>query len=146
MKYLLLSLAVLVPVAGVSLLAAPRGSRARRDHWLAAGIAAGALIVLTAVFDSLMIHADLFYYADELISGMRIGLAPIEDFAYPIAGVLLLPVLWRIFARGGDDALSLRARLRALFWASRPVSWIRSEEHTSELQSSGHLVCRLLLE
>src|SRR5690625_166862 len=126
MKYLLLSLAVLVPVAGVSLLAAPRGSRARRDHWLAAGIAAGALIVLTAVFDSLMIHADLFYYADELISGMRIGLAPIEDFAYAIAGVLLLPVLWRMFARGGDDALSLRARLRALFWASRPVSWINT--------------------
>src|SRR5690625_1479528 len=126
MKYLLLSLAVLVPVAGVSLLAAPRGGRARRDHWLAAGIAAGALIVLTAVFDSLMIHADLFYYADEFISGMRIGLAPIEDFAYPIAGVLLLPVLWRIFARGEDDALSLRARLRALFWASRPVSWINT--------------------
>lgn len=139
MKYLLLSLAVLVPVAGVSLLAVPRGSRARRDHWLAAGIAAGALIVLTAVFDSLMIHADLFYYAGEFISGMRIGLAPIEDFAYPIAGVLLLPVLWRIFARGEDDApsvgsppspngapLSLRARLRALFWASRPVSWINT--------------------
>src|SRR5690625_6997443 len=55
---------------------------------------------------------------------MRIGLSPIEDFASPIAGVLLLPVLWRIFARGEDDALSLRARLRALFWASRPVSWI----------------------
>src|SRR5690625_5966351 len=26
-----------------------------------------------------------------------------------------------------------------------PVTW-RSEEHTSELQSRGHLVCRLLLE
>src|SRR5437660_9540371 len=24
--------------------------------------------------------------------------------------------------------------------------WVRSEEHTSELQSRGHLVCRLLLE
>src|SRR5207253_10031555 len=24
-------------------------------------------------------------------------------------------------------------------------SWLRSEEHTSELQSRGHLVCRLLL-
>src|SRR5207253_11454847 len=29
--------------------------------------------------------------------------------------------------------------------ASRPPVW-RSEEHTSELQSRGHLVCRLLLE
>src|SRR5690625_6136948 len=29
---------------------------------------------------------------------------------------------------------------------SRPPGWWRSEEHTSELQSRGHLVCRLLLE
>src|SRR5207253_7712282 len=28
----------------------------------------------------------------------------------------------------------------------RPDTLIRSEEHTSELQSRGHLVCRLLLE
>src|SRR5690625_7689170 len=28
----------------------------------------------------------------------------------------------------------------------RPAGWRRSEEHTSELQSRGHLVCRLLLE
>src|SRR5436305_10704192 len=27
-----------------------------------------------------------------------------------------------------------------------PVTWTRSEEHTSELQSRPHLVCRLLLE
>src|SRR5215510_15967677 len=27
-----------------------------------------------------------------------------------------------------------------------PDRWPRSEEHTSELQSRGHLVCRLLLE
>src|SRR5437870_9459866 len=27
-----------------------------------------------------------------------------------------------------------------------PRAWSRSEEHTSELQSRGHLVCRLLLE
>src|SRR5207253_11004277 len=30
--------------------------------------------------------------------------------------------------------------------ATRPVIFLRSEEHTSELQSRGHLVCRLLLE
>src|SRR5690625_6060996 len=29
---------------------------------------------------------------------------------------------------------------------TRPKSWVRSEEHTSELQSRGHLVCRLLQE
>src|SRR5690625_5366697 len=32
----------------------------------------------------------------------------------------------------------------SLFFA--PLSLVQSEEHTSELQSRGHLVCRLLLE
>src|SRR5690625_6717829 len=41
-----------------------------------------------------------------------------------------------------------RVKTRGFFM---PASWVaclivRSEEHTSELQSRGHLVCRLLLE
>src|SRR3989442_6140429 len=45
--------------------------------------------------------------------------------------------------RGGGARLSRRARLlRAV--GSSPTG--RSEEHTSELQSRPHLVCRLLLE
>src|SRR5207244_12697643 len=42
-----------------------------------------------------------------------------------------------------------RPRLQHHLWFSRParrVSPPRSEEHTSELQSPDHLVCRLLLE
>src|SRR5437870_7608723 len=31
-------------------------------------------------------------------------------------------------------------------WPEKPLNLQRSEEHTSELQSRGHLVCRLLLE
>src|SRR5690625_5479331 len=31
-------------------------------------------------------------------------------------------------------------------WLTTPQGELRSEEHTSELQSRGHLVCRLLLE
>src|SRR5207253_4511603 len=38
------------------------------------------------------------------------------------------------------------ASLRAMELFSSPWSCKRSEEHTSELQSRGHLVCRLLLE
>src|SRR5258708_19730958 len=41
-------------------------------------------------------------------------------------------------------------RSSAICWAVRPASAstasVRSEEHTSELQSPDHLVCRLLLE
>src|SRR3712207_8294447 len=37
------------------------------------------------------------------------------------------------------------AALRAARWVV-PSAWVRSEEHTSELQSRQYLVCRLLLE
>src|SRR3989442_7544035 len=36
--------------------------------------------------------------------------------------------------------------LFSAFWILAANSWMRSEEHTSELQSRPHLVCRLLLE
>src|SRR5690625_5578206 len=42
------------------------------------------------------------------------------------------------------DAIEVIAYLRARTRVTRPAK--RSEEHTSELQSRGHLVCRLLLE
>src|SRR2546430_5375208 len=34
----------------------------------------------------------------------------------------------------------------AFFWGAAPIAHVRSEEHTSELQSQSNLVCRLLLE
>src|SRR5437870_10682745 len=48
--------------------------------------------------------------------------------------------------RGRSTAATASARRRAVLpdRAANPAS--RSEEHTSELQSRGHLVCRLLLE
>src|SRR5690625_6099968 len=36
--------------------------------------------------------------------------------------------------------------ISAITWKQPMISASRSEEHTSELQSRGHLVCRLLLE
>src|SRR5690625_6836665 len=51
--------------------------------------------------------------------------------------------------RAGRNGRLLWRKGRA---AQHPLHWveqlhpIRSEEHTSELQSRGHLVCRLLLE
>jgi lycopene cyclase domain-containing protein len=59
-------------------------------------IAAVVLVILTAVFDNLMIAADLFTYPEHLISGIRIGLAPIEDFAYPICAAFAVPALFTL--------------------------------------------------
>src|SRR5258708_17711477 len=39
-----------------------------------------------------------------------------------------------------------RPRSRSFTWSATTSSPTRSEEHTSELQSPDHLVCRLLLE
>src|SRR2546422_5188110 len=43
-------------------------------------------------------------------------------------------------------ALPVMIYMTCLYWGVRWTSALRSEEHTSELQSRLHLVCRLLLE
>lgn len=60
----------------------------------ALGVAAAILLGLTAVFDNLMIHSGLFDYESETLLGPHLGLAPIEDFTYPLAAVLFVPALW----------------------------------------------------
>src|SRR5439155_27238650 len=50
-------------------------------------------------------------------------------------------------SRGGaNGAHTLTATTRDATGNATTSAGIRSEEHTSELQSRGHLVCRLLLE
>jgi lycopene cyclase domain-containing protein len=94
---LFLAIALTVGIAAASGLSATR----RKLALAAAGAAAAVVLVLTAVFDNLMIAAGLFTYAPGLISGVMVGLAPLEDFAYPVAAVLLLPSLWILLGRRG---------------------------------------------
>ncbi|GAA4774064.1 lycopene cyclase domain-containing protein [Microbacterium gilvum] len=91
---------------GAALLAALLLARRARVRMAAAVIAASALVLLTAVFDNVMIAAGLFAYDDGLISGLRIGAAPVEDFAYPLAAAILLPSVWVAIRarRGAPDA------------------------------------------
>lgn len=56
--------------------------------------ALGVMLVLTAVFDNLMIYVGLFDYGQHTLTGVRIGLAPIEDFFYPVCAVLFVSGLW----------------------------------------------------
>lgn len=99
MTYALMSLPFLV----VAVLAAwawrPRETGAARRRRLATGVAAAVLFALTAVFDSLIIGTGIVAYDDGQRSGVTIGLAPIEDFLYPLAGVLLLPAVWGVAVR-----------------------------------------------
>jgi lycopene cyclase domain-containing protein len=97
-------------------------------HWAAVGLTALVLIVLTAVFDSVMIAAELFHYDPAHVLGVRVGLAPVEDFAYPLACALLLPGLWLALTRSRRDYrfFGRDGLLRQALIASRPVSWINT--------------------
>lgn len=95
---------VCLPFLAVGLLVSLLASRtlpapARRRRWIAMGAAAIVLLALTGVFDSIMIAAGLFRYADGTRLGPTVGLAPIEDLAYPIVAVLLVPAVWTLARR-----------------------------------------------
>ncbi|WP_336854193.1 hypothetical protein [Sinomonas albida] len=64
------------------------------------------LLVLTAIFDNVMIALGLFAYRAGSLSGMMLGRAPLEDFAYPVAAAVLLPVLWSWQRRSEIEAES----------------------------------------
>ncbi len=102
MTYVILSLGF-VAVAGVVGLwafAVQRRDGSNADFsWKAVAAAAVVLLVLTAIFDNVIIGVGLVDYSDEQISGLKIGVAPIEDFSYSIAAVILLPALWVLLGR-----------------------------------------------
>ncbi|PPF89740.1 lycopene cyclase [Subtercola sp. Z020] len=72
--------------------AGTRGSTGTR--LVALLITAAVLFVVSAVFDNVMIGIGLVGYNRDLISGAFLGIAPLEDFAYVIGAVLLLPAVW----------------------------------------------------
>ena len=85
-----LGVAALAAIA-LCLLARGRGPRAG-----AVALTVLVMLTLTAVFDTIMIASELFHYAGSQLLGVHIGLAPLEDFAYPLAGAVLLPALWAL--------------------------------------------------
>ncbi|MBE1514606.1 lycopene cyclase domain-containing protein [Nesterenkonia halotolerans] len=98
MAYLWLSLAFMVPavIAAVAL--------RHRIHWAAVGATTLVLLILTAVFDNVIIGLDIVRYGHEHLLGVYLWLAPIEDFSYSLAAVLLLPALWHVLRRRTERA------------------------------------------
>jgi lycopene cyclase domain-containing protein len=65
------------------------------------GVPIVVLLVGTAVFDNLIIWSGLVAYDESRILGIRIGLAPIEDFLYAITAVMVATSFWHILGRKG---------------------------------------------
>ena len=100
MTYLWMDIAFLALAAMIAQIG--RGQVALR-----ASVFAGlALLLMTAVFDNAIIGAGIVAYEADKILGLKLGLAPIEDFAYSIAAVLIVPAIWvalgRRSGRGGN--------------------------------------------
>jgi len=56
-----------------------------------------ALLILTAIFDSIIIGLGIVGYTPEKILGLKAGLAPVEDFFYAILAIIMVPALWNVF-------------------------------------------------
>lgn len=68
----------------------------------ASSIAAIVLLILTAIFDNVMIGVGLVTYPEEHLSGLSIGLAPIEDFSYSLCAAFLVPAVYTLLTPRTD--------------------------------------------
>lgn len=94
--------------------------------------------LLTLVFDNLMIAASLFDYDPTKRLGIVLGRAPIEDFAYPLGALILLPALWWSLTTPGlrrgtagppvrpSGPPGLQRLVGQIFLTSRPLSWVNT--------------------
>lgn len=90
MTYFVMNLFFLVPLFVIGLF------MRKQLPWRAIILATGTLLVITAIFDNLIIGTGIVAYDEALISGIKLGLAPIEDFSYSLAGPLLIAILSKV--------------------------------------------------
>ena len=57
---------------------------------------AAVMLLMTLVFDNLIIATGIVDYDPEKISGIRLGVAPIEDFAYTLVALVLVPSVFNL--------------------------------------------------
>ncbi|GIG30700.1 lycopene cyclase domain-containing protein [Cellulomonas marina] len=102
MTYALVNTPFLLLAAVVVVLAERSRRRDGRRHPVrATAVTLVVLVLLTAVFDNVLVGLSIVAYDPTLISGLRVGVAPVEDFAYTVAAVALLPAVWELAGRRG---------------------------------------------
>jgi lycopene cyclase domain-containing protein len=66
----------------------------RKSPWRAIGFTMLWMLLVTLVFDNVIIGLEIVGYDKSKISGILLGLAPIEDFAYTVIAVLAVSIIW----------------------------------------------------
>jgi len=69
-----------------------------RAWWMTLAV----ILALTLIFDPIIIAAGIVDYNPDLILGIRLFGAPIEDFFYALYAVCLVPLVWRYFGPRHD--------------------------------------------
>jgi lycopene cyclase domain-containing protein len=60
------------------------------------------MLLITLVFDNVIIALGIVGYDETKISGLLLGLAPIEDFAYTVVSVLAVAIIWTRVTRSSE--------------------------------------------
>lgn len=60
------------------------------------------LLILTLIFDNIIISLDIVAYNSDVILGYYIGKAPLEDFLYALLAVIIVPLLWHKQGKKSD--------------------------------------------
>src|SRR5258708_19855243 len=91
----------------------------------------------------LLCHMFIFFFFNDTAT-TEIYTLSLHD-ALPICGISrgIRFAFYRFWGRRRAEFFRKGPKMRDLI---KGKNWLRSEEHTSELQSPDHLVCRLLLE
>ena len=87
MNYLTLNL-IFVAISLTALFLVPK------NRWPAYLVGLLPMLLITVVFDNVIVGSGLVAYDPNKISGLKIGMVPIEDLAYTIAAVVIVPSVW----------------------------------------------------
>lgn len=71
----------------------------RKSPWRIIGWTLLAMCLVTFIFDNLIVALGIVDYDSSKISGVLLGLVPIEDFAYTIVSVLAVSSIWHMMTR-----------------------------------------------
>ncbi len=87
MNYLTLNL-IFVAVSLAALFLVPK------NRWPAYLVGLLPMVIITAAFDNAIVASGIVAYDSSKLSGFMVGAVPIEDFAYTIAAVAIVPSVW----------------------------------------------------
>ncbi|NBR24108.1 MAG: lycopene cyclase domain-containing protein [Micrococcales bacterium] len=67
---------------------------ARKTPWPLVFRTMAAMLIVTLVFDNIIIGLGIVDYDISKLSGIYLGFAPIEDFAYTVVSVITVASIW----------------------------------------------------